>query len=237
MEERLEQDQVSDLDRLMRDAEATSQRLRRVQIGSTLALVIVFAVSLMAIYGKGRSMYTAENFKASLEPQLKILEPQLEDALRSVVSTVGPHYARLGQERLEIVLPKVATALEADLLGLSTGLAQDAEMRVAAALANVEQTQLEKLHSLYPDLDAARFAEMRNDWAREIQGDTELVLADFQGRVLTDFANLSNTIESFGPNRFDDFEKDELVRYYAHLWLTLIDAEVMSAEKSEVQGG
>ncbi len=237
MQERPEREQVSELDQLMRDAETTGKRLRNIQVGATLALVTVFVVSLLAIYGQGRSMYTAENFRASLEPQMQVLEPQLAGALRDVVDTVGPHYARLGQERLEAVLPKVGKALESELTGLTSGLARGAEQRVADALARVEQAQLEKLHVLYPDLDEANFAVMRNEWAREIQADTELVLADFQEHVLTDFTTLSNTIESFGPNKYDDFEKSELVRYYAHLWLTLIDAEVMNAEKSEVQGG
>jgi hypothetical protein len=237
MEETRERDQVSELDQLMRDAEENGKRLRKIQVGTTLALVAVFAVGLMAIYDKGRTMYTAENIQASLGPQVEAIQPALARTLRDVVDTAGPHYVRLGQERLEEVLPKVGKELESELVGLSDGLARGAERRVAESLARVEQTQLEKLQSVYPELDRDSFENMRLQWANDIQADTELVLADFQGRVLTDFKTLSDTIETFGPSKYDDFQKDELVRYYAHLWLTLIDIEVMSAEKSEVQGG
>ena len=237
MEERLERDQVSELDELMRTAEENGKRLRNIQIGTTLALIGVFAVGLMAIVDQGRSMYTADKIQASLQPQVEALQPALTSTLKGVVDTAGPHYARLGQERLEAVLPKVGKALEAELVGLSDGLAHGAERRVAEALARVESTQLAKLQSIYPELDEATFEKKRHEWASDIQADTELVLADFQGRVLTDFKMLSNTIESFGPNKYDDFEKNELVRYYAHLWLTLIDMEVMSADNGEVKGG
>ena len=237
MQEGPEKDQVSELDSLMRSADSNGKRLRNIQIGATLALVAIFVVSLTAIYGKGRSMYTPEKIQASLPPQMEAIQPALMDTFRGVVDVAGPHYARLGQERLEAVLPKVGQALEAELVGLSDGLARGAEQRVAAALAEVEQKQLAKLKALYPNLDEKKFAALRNEWARELQTDTELVLADFQERVLTDFSTLSMTIESFGPSKFDDFEKNELVRYYAHLWLTLIDVEVMNADNSEVKGG
>jgi hypothetical protein len=237
MEERPERDQVSELDELMRQTDESGRRLRNIQIGATLVLVAVFAIGLSAIYGQGRSMYTAEKIQASLPPQVEALQPALTSTLRQVVDAAGPHYARLGQERLDAVLPKVATALEAELVGLSTGLARGAERRVAEALARVEQTQLEKIQSLYPELDRKRFETLRAEWATDIHGDTELVLADFQGRVLTDFTLLSNTIESFGPNQYDDFGRNELVRYYAHLWLTLIDIEVMNADNTEVRDG
>jgi len=237
MHEELERDQVTELDSLMRNADANGKRLRNVQIGATLALVAVFAISLTAIYSTARSMYSAEKIQASLPPQIEALQPALTRTLRSVLSTAGPRYARLGQERLEAVLPKLGKAVEGELVGLTDGLAQGAEQRVADALVRVEEAQLAKLHTLYPELDAERFAELRNEWAADVQADTELVLGDFQELVMTDFTMLSNTIESFGPNHYDDFDKNELVRYYAHLWLTLIDAEVMNADETEVRGG
>ncbi len=221
-------DDVAELDRALREARERSARLRRVQTCATLTLVGVFAVAITSFVRTGREMYAPERFESALGPQVAMLRPQLESTVRQVAEHVGPHYARLGQERLEAVLPRFGEALQGELEGLTNGLAARAEKRVASALASVEQKQMERLQVLYPDLDEKRFDELRKAWLRDVQTDTEDALADFQERMVTDLHVLAKTIETFGPSRYDDMDKATLERMYAHLWLQRIDAEITS---------
>ncbi len=223
-------EQVADLHRLFEEADAKGRRLRRVQVVLTVTLVGVVVAALGAIYLKAASMYTKENFQAQLEPQFEELRPHLESTVRGVVEAAAPHYSELGRQRLERVLPQVRDALEAELVGLSDTLARRSEERISTAFQAVQAKQVGKLRTRFPEVDDAEFARLRRQWAYDIQRDTTEALGDFRERVLVDLGNLNNTIESFGPNKYDDFERDQLVRYYAHLWLTLLDEEVLGSE-------
>jgi hypothetical protein len=230
MQDGSEDRHVAELDQLLGEARESAARMRRAQMFATLGLVAVFVVAVGAMYVKGRAMYTAEAFQASLAPQLEELRPDLEDTARNVVDTAGPHYARLGQERLEDVIPALGAAVRVELDGMSASLASRAERKVTDAIVKVEQKQVDRLRRLYPDLDQRELERLSNKWAGDIQRDTELVLADFHERAMTDFTILGTTIESFGPSRFDDMPRDELVRYYAHLWLSLVDDEILHGD-------
>ncbi len=232
MQERQGESHVAELDRLLRESQENARRSHRAQTLATLGLATVFVVAIGALYVKGRSMYTAEQFQASLAPQMEQLRPELEATARRVVEKAAPHYARLGQERLEAALPALGAAVQVELEGLSAGLARRTENKVAAAIVGVEQKQVDRLRALYPDLDEKEFARLRNKWAREIQQDTETVLTEFHERAMADFTVLGQTIESYGPNRFDDMPREQLVRYYAHLWLSRIDDAIL-AETAE----
>ena len=234
--------QVEQLDRVVRESQERLATLRRAQTAATLGLVAVFVVAAAALWSQARSMYTAEKFQASLAPQMEQLRPQLETTVRHVVDRAAPHYARLGQERLDSALPALGAAVRTELDGMSASLAARAERRISDAFEAIEQKQLARLRAVYPDLDEQHFRELRTAWARDVQTDTEDVIAEFHERAMTDFTMLGTTIESFGPNRFDDMPRDELVRYYAHLWLTLVDERLLegietAAEPQSEQGG
>ena len=237
MEDGSSTEQVAELSRLFSAAKAQGRRLQRKQRIATFALLGVVAAFATAIYVKVESMYTAENFQACLGPQLEELGPHVKDTVRDVVERAGPHYAKLGRERLEALLPQVRESLGAELMSLTDGLARSAEERVSLALERVEKGQFERLRKHFPELEEKRFAELRNQWAVEVQEDTVMVLGEFQERVLVDLSNLNNTIETFGPNKYDDFERDALVRYYAHLWLTLADEEILTGESAGGRDG
>ena len=228
MSDGLGESRVAELDQLLRASEESRARMKRAQAYSNLGLAAVFVVAIGAMFVKGRDMYTAENFQASLAPQLEELRPELTATARGVVDAAAPHYAKLGQERLERVLPALGAAVRVELDGMSSSLATHAERKIADAIVKVEQKQVDRLQRLYPDLDEREFARLRSKWAGDIQRDTELVLSDFHERAMTDFTILGTTIESFGPNRFDDMPREELVRYYAHLWLSLVDDQVLN---------
>ncbi len=225
-------DQVEELGRLMDEAEAARGRQKKVQLGLTLALVGVLGAFLVSLYNRVDSMYTAEKFQESMGPELEQLQPQIAETMRGVVTSAAPHYAELGRARLDVVLPEVRDQIGAELIGLSEGLAVRAEERASAALERVRVAQEQRLRDHFPDLDDEAFEQLRLQWAQQVQSDTTEVLGGFHTRVVGDFATLSNTIESFGPNKYDDFERDELVRYYAHLWLTLVDEEVLTGDLS-----
>ena len=221
-------DTVAELSRLMNQAQAARSRHKKVQLGLTLALVGVFAAFVAALYSRVETMYTAENFEVAIGPELEQLQPQVAATIERVVTTAAPHYVEQGRERLEAVLPQVRDQLGAEMVGLADGLAHHAEERAAVALERVRVSQEERLRDHYPDLDDAELERLRRKWAGEIQADTTEVLGEFHERVMTDFVTLSNTIESFGPSKYDEFERDELLRYYAHLWLTLVDEEILT---------
>jgi len=219
---------VAELDRLLREGGAREAGLRRAQLLATLGLVAVLGVAVATLYAKAREMYTTEHFQACLPEQLEQLRPALESTAMNVVDRTAPHYARMGQERLERLLPALGAKVRVELDGMSASLAQRAERKVALTMAAVEQRQVDRLHALYPDLGERELALLRNKWAREIQEDTELVLTEFHERAMTDFTLLGTTIESFAPSRFTDMARDDLVRYYAHLWLSLVDEQLLA---------
>lgn len=222
---------IAELDRLIRDSEDRRARLRRAQTFANIGLVAVFVVAIGAMYAKGRSMYTAEAFQASLTPQLEQLQPSLETTARRVVEQAAPHYAKLGQERLKAALPALGAAVRVELDGMSESLARRTERKVADAIVGVEQKHVDRLQRLYPDLDRNEFERLRQKWAEEVQKDTEQVLADFHERAMVDFTTLGQTVETFRPNRFEEMPREELVRYYAHLWLSLVDHQVLHGSK------
>lgn len=220
--------QAHELQRLFNESRERSKSLQRTQLGLTALLLVVIVGSLAAIYDKGASMYTPEKLQASLEPQIEILRPDVEATMKEVVRRTAPHYVRLGRERFQQVLPKVSAELEAEALGLTERLTDDAVARISTSFGSIQEERFEQIRAQFPEVTEERFSELTKKWSREIQSDTNEALAQFHERAMSDFANVNNAIEAFGPNKYDDFGRDELLRYYAHLWLTVIDEDVLS---------
>jgi hypothetical protein len=60
-----------------------------------------------------------------------------------------------------------------------------------------------------------------------LEKDTSEFLGRFFDQYSNDLNDVYKTIEGFSPSRFERMGNEELAAQYLHLWLTLLDREIL----------
>lgn len=215
---------------------AAASRRRRLLANrwGSVALLLVFGGFLWSIYGTVRDRYALENFREPVRLETERLTPHVRDRLRAVALEAGPVYGKLAQERMEVVLPLLRDSLRREWEILSSNLATRAEPEVTGAVKRLEERQWARLVAHYPSLhEEANRLKLREEWKEAIDREHARIFADFDLKVGHDLEDLLAVIERFRPNPFETWDEEPLTRHFIHLWLTLLDRQVLGLDDPE----
>lgn len=222
---------LSGLQQQYLDLQRAEKRYRNIEYGLSGILVLVILVFAVALYAKVRQNYTAEKLAPEMTKQVVALQPELDRVVRNVTTEVAPIYADLAQQKLAEVLPKVEESLGEEMAKLSEDIMMDLPKHLDTVLERSARRFEVRLQKEFPELatpeGAARLeAELDNF----VQHDAAEFSERFVDRYAKDLNQVYGTLKRFRSGRFDQFDDQELATHYVHLWLTLLDQELVEAK-------
>jgi hypothetical protein len=221
--------QVAELEAVYAAGRKKTASLKRTQTLLSLALAAVIVAALFMIYDRAAGQYTREHFEPAVRAEWEILQPDIQDEAEALVDQVYPVYRDLARERIEHMGPELREMAEAELFGLTDRLRDAAERQLSDSLARLEARHVQRLQDHFPELeDPVRRDDIKHEFIAGMESETVELLGGFHERVMYDLQNIGATIEAFRPNRFEEMERNALLRTYMHLWLMLADYEVMA---------
>jgi hypothetical protein len=227
-----ETESVQRLEEALRTASESRRRARWYSRLGTLATLVVFCGLVFLLYGSMKERYSWKRLEEPVRIETERLTPLVHESLRAVAMEAGPVYGRLAQERLEAALPILRTSVQKEWEILADRMATKAEPEVTAAVERIADRQWKRVVSHYPHLDneAGRVA-IAEKWKDVLDQEHAKLFADFDLKVGGDLITLSNTIEGFRPNRFEVWDEEPLTRHFVHLWLMLLDRQVLGLDE------
>ncbi len=220
------QEKIDRLEVALEQGRAAAKQTARAQlgVGATLGLIILGFV--LANYVSLRSEWTNENFRDSLEAELRELSPTANRELGLLGQHVLPVYAEQGRLQLAAMRPEISTAFERELDTLAEQVLSSVHDQIAQSQERVLATAERALAESYPDLHERDRAELL---ARTFRAHTEATLAAAITRFDVKFGarvrELRDTVLQFDVTT-PDTDTVELQKEFISLWLQLLNEEI-----------
>ena len=211
-----------------RESEARYQRIELI-LAATVAVVLV--VFVLASYLTVRSNFNSDGVGQS--PQRGTFGPDPGNQHGTVGCRPGsaPGVRRSGRKEISKGLPDLERELSKELENLWDGIGTQVRGDFAVALDRAAKRLEKRLQAEFPGvLDGPGLAMLENELTELLEEDTADFLGQFFDRYASDLDKLYKTLEGFRHNRFERFDDDELSAYYIHLWLMLLDQEIMARD-------
>ena len=204
---------------------------RKVEQLMTVLLILCLLLMLYVSYSKVRSNYTAEQFAPHLNEQVEFLAPRLLNGLARVAEDVLPVYAAQATEWFPEIVPELEKSFGRELGKLDQHVRAQLRRDFDMALERSGRQLHKKLKARFPEIMTPEGRKLvEYELLAMIEQDSPQLLERFLQTYHDDIDKLYETLDGFRPNRFDKFEDEELLRYYAHLWLMAVDQELMGVE-------
>ena len=211
-----------------RESEA---RYRRMEVMMSVTLGCIVVAFVAASYFTVRANYSDEQLSARLNSEISALAPEISNALFEVGEQVMPTYVEMGEKKLREALPQVELALNKELEKLWAGVTEQVETDFNASLDRSAKKLEERLREEFPELlDEPGLALLETEINEMLEKDTGEFLNSFFDRYSQDLNKLYKMIDGFHPNRFERLSDEELAAQYVHLWLTLLDREILGLD-------
>ena len=194
----------------------------------TVGLFLVIVCYMAALYSLVSTNYTVEKLRPPVTAQVQFLLPKVRASLVDVVNEVKPLYVELAREKFEEVLPDLQQATVEESAKLTESLSGRVTAQIEGTLARLEKRQWDRLVGHYPELaDMELRLKYQKQWRTAIEEEASEILVDFQERYGNDVALLHQSLDGFRPNQFENFTEQQLTRYFAHLWLMVLDRHLL----------
>jgi hypothetical protein len=212
----------------LRSRQAIEQRFRKTEQFLTLSILAILIVFLVLSYTKITRTYTLENVTPRLTEEMAGMGPEVASMLSRVAENVIPVYTELGASKLEQALPQVEQALAREM----TQLLENTQVRVREefdeALHRLAQKLRLRLEKEFPALMSPEgIHALERQFDEMLTVDSPELLEAFFQKYSKELVTVYRTLDKFEPNRFQRYDQEELMIQYTHLWLTLLDYEVM----------
>lgn len=219
---------VEKIDLVYRSGREKRKKEKTISRSLTLSILLVFSGFLITLLFKMQSMYAMENFEEPLRREAKILTPPVRNHLTRVLEEVRPTYVELARSKFGEALPVAREKARKELDILGNNLATHAEKGVNDVLDDFSRQQEERLLSHFGEnLSQGRQKEIADIWMKHVKTHSAEFLVDFQNQYSGDVARLQKQIDSFRSERFENMDRETLMRYFVHLWLIRLDLELM----------
>ncbi len=204
-----------------------AKRAARTSLGIGMAIIVVIIGFLAMNFAHLRSAMTQEKFARSLSKEISELSPTALREIHQLGQDLLPVFASELKKQVEAAWPEVAIKLDLELRDLGGNLLADTHHILSESegrvLASVESSMFE----CYPQLNDPVH---RQDLERRIHGICEVAttrsLEVFDDLFSRDIARMQESLARFDLT--DTHETpDDLHKKFIHLWLQLLDQEVM----------
>ncbi len=221
------EDDVKEVENLLHQETLLAQRAGRLSAAVTVSLVVVVLSFVAVNFFNIRNAFTEEKLSRSLEKEMRELSPtamwQIEELGRDVV----PVYAAETRKQLSQMAPEILKRFHQELDQLSGDVLSGVDKRLRDAQAKVLVETEERLFAAIPSL---KDPSQREELKKRLKSHVEVAVSKTLGRFNERFAKHVESIEenllkleSVDPN----VSPLDLQKRFIHLWLQLLDQEIM----------
>lgn len=219
--------QVQDLEASMEAERLALQRASRTTLGFAAVLASVVLVFIVINYVRVRQELTPEKLSRSLEQEIHEIGPSALREMNLLGQQLLPVYAAEWRKQLEASWPEISCRLQDEFGKLADTLGE----RTHATLAATEDRLLSRLSEVvardFPDLASPqKRAEIEARVHAACDDALEKALLDFDGLFAKDVGRLQEAIFDFDVSDGNE-SKVDLQKRFLHLWLQLLDQEIM----------
>jgi hypothetical protein len=203
-------------------------RYRRMETIISVAVAFVIVAFVVASYFAVRANFSGERLSMRLSSEVSAMTPRISDAVLAVGEEVMPVYLEQGEKKLRDALPGLELAMSEELAKVWSGMHSQIEADFDAALDRSGKKLEQRLQQQFPELlEPTNLALLEKELNEMLEKDTSEFLGRFFDQYSKDLNGVYNTIEGFRPSRFERLSNEELAAQYLHLWLTLLDREIL----------
>jgi hypothetical protein len=218
---------VEDLAASIAEERAEARRTSRVLIGVTTAMLLICGGSVFSMLSHVRSEWTEDRVARSLEREAEAIAPQVADQLAAMAGELAPVYGSEAGRQYQSMAPQIRRRVVEELDRFVLDVVANTRNRVNDSEERIRALTLQAVNEVYPELDTpeekARFVQMVSDTAiAALHGRMKA----FQERVSMDTGRLREAIVNFRVHD-EGLPTIELQRRFLHLWLMIIDEELM----------
>lgn len=223
---------VQSLDSSYQQTKEAVAQCRRTSRIIAWVTVVVFLCYCYAIYGNLRSNWTEERMTTAATKEAKRLSPYVETAFTSMAEEVVPVYQELMAQKLDEAMPEIENkavgAFDGATTKILTNVRKDIEVSIDRVLAKNEERLEREFPRMRTDDD---FKALKHEWKQGIDQDVGGIVTHFVEKFYVDVADLQETLVLFKADdrfRFDD--RNYVMRYFVHLWLSLLDRHILDMD-------
>lgn len=210
-----------------REAVAGSDRTRRVL---AVTLLCIFVVFLAATYLQFRSSFSQQKLQDAMTQEMPDLVPRLSEELVRVSQAVAPVYAEEAKRQFAEIAPKMEESLNSELELFQKRSAELVSTRFQAAVDRAAQRATEDLRKNFPGLSDKQTQELLASELKPKLDEMTLRLAQhFLEQYMQQVSAIQKTMRDFERLPLTIRDDVELERYFLHMWLQLLDHELMRA--------
>ena len=213
-------------EKLQAEGRATQQS-QRTSLLVAAVLGVVLLTFLVINYVRVRSELTAEKFTRSIEKELQEVGPVAIKEISRLGEDLMPIYFAEWKRQFQAAWPDISSKMEAELLKLGSNLTTRINQYFTESESRVLQSTEQVLAENFPELkDPAKQAELDRRLHATCDQALERVLLDFDKQFSGDVARLQDEIFKFDVSDKGETPVD-LQKKFLHLWLQLLDQEIM----------
>ena len=174
-----------------------------------------------------RTEWTEAKFAQSLQAELEVLNPEVSDQLRAMGKNLMPVYVEEGRRQLPRVAPAFSRALTRQLDRFAADFQTDAYARLGQTEDRVRARTMDVVFASYPSMRSpAEQAKLDHAFRTITDTASTQAIEEFHQRFSRDAAGLQRAILDFDVPDPDESTVD-LQKKFIHLWLQLLDEEIM----------
>lgn len=220
---------VDELKRAIEDAQRTRQRTSHSALTVSIVLGLVVLAFVMVGYFTLCDEWTTEKLSRQITREARNLSPVAMAQLDALGTALGPVFAEAAREQFTLMKPELSAKAEAEL----DRLGQDVNDRVRRRLDQTQDRLLvatrEAVLASVPGLaEPAAQRKLERRLETLTQDSVQRVLIGFDERFSGDTGKMQEAVHRLDPGA-SGASRTALQKKFIHLWLQIIDQEIMGS--------
>ena len=148
------------------------ERQRKLRLwghGVTLAIVIVFAIYIIAMYSMLSNNLSGEKFNKSLQTRVAQIAPIVTNSSVEVITQVSPVYMDLARKKLNKMMPELTKSLGKHADRFVAYTLNVASEEFDTLMENIISQQSEEFRKAYPDLTDEQIGNFITETQEDLQ--------------------------------------------------------------------
>ncbi len=202
------------------------KKLRWWSHGATVAIVIVFAIYIVLFYQTLRANLSAKKFAESIQVHIAEMAPVITDASLEVLTQVSPVYLKLGNEKVNALMPKFLDTLEGQMDIFISNMSNFTQKEFQSRLEKIVHQLASEFRKAFPDLTDEQVESFINQTENDIQTVFLEGTEHIVNQSLPEIMQMNLMVEGLEDKNLPK-DNMELTRLFLHKLLLLLDKEIM----------
>lgn len=221
---------IDDVEKLVIATRKEREALRRASLTAVIvscALLVIVTVFMVANYQHFKTEWTEEKLSAGFAQELELLNPVVTEEVQQLAQHLLPVYSEAGRKQFIAMRPEIVERLKAEIDHIGENLRTDAENRLTTSMDRIAMKTNEIVFGAYPGLrNESDQEQLTRDLHKATDDAVTEATTEFAELYARDIHALEERIHGFHTTRTDEPTLD-LEKRFIHLWLQLLDAEIM----------